>query len=152
MEARELTRAERTAIRKLVTSMCANYDKEYGCLLLPGTPRNPRFRGERRSSGASELSPQAEVNDTELVTTSECYMLQKCWTGAYCKYFRNAVLPLDPALEQSLTDPGAGAELRPCAVCGTLFAQDGKRAYCSEACAEAARRKRQREYMRQKRG
>ena len=118
MEARELTRAERTAIRKLVTSMCANYDKEYGCLPLD----------------------------------CECYMLQKCWTGAYCKYFRNAVLPLDPALEQSLTDPGAGAELRPCAVCGTLFAQDGKRAYCSEACAEAARRKRQREYMRQKRG
>jgi len=92
MEARELTRAERTAIRKLVTSMCANYDKEYGCL------------------------------------------------------------PLDPALEQPLTDPGAGAELRPCAVCGALFVQDGKRAYCSEACAEAARRKRQREYMRQKRG
>ena len=26
MEARELTRAERTAIRKLVISMCANYD------------------------------------------------------------------------------------------------------------------------------
>ena len=32
METRELTRAERTAIRKLVTSMCANYDKDYGCL------------------------------------------------------------------------------------------------------------------------
>lgn len=27
----------------------------------------------------------------------ECYMFGKCWTGAYCRYFREAVLPLDPA-------------------------------------------------------
>ena len=26
----------------------------------------------------------------------ECYMLGKCWTGAYCRYFREAVLPLNP--------------------------------------------------------
>ena len=32
----------------------------------------------------------------------ECYMLGKCWTGAYCRYFRAAVLPLDPVLERSL--------------------------------------------------
>ena len=29
----------------------------------------------------------------------ECYMLGKCWTSAYCRYFREAVLPLNPALE-----------------------------------------------------
>ena len=23
----------------------------------------------------------------------ECYMLGKCWTGALCRYFREAVLP-----------------------------------------------------------
>ena len=118
MEARELTRAERTAIRKLVTSMCANYDKEYGCLPLD----------------------------------CECYMLNKWWTGAYCKYFRNAVLPLDPALERSLTGPGHAPKMRPCVVCGELFPQDGKRAYCSVGCVEAAQRKRQREYMRRRRG
>ena len=33
----------------------------------------------------------------------ECYMLGKCWTGAYCRYFREAVLPLDPVLEAGLT-------------------------------------------------
>jgi hypothetical protein len=33
-ESRELTRAERAAIKKLVTDMCANYDKTYGCLPL----------------------------------------------------------------------------------------------------------------------
>ena len=36
----------------------------------------------------------------------ECYMLGKCWTGAYCRYFREAVLPLDPALEVSLLSEG----------------------------------------------
>ena len=36
---RELTRQEKTAIRKLVTKWCANYDKDAGCLpLLLGYP------------------------------------------------------------------------------------------------------------------
>ena len=48
---RELTREEKSAIRKLVFSLCANYDREYGCLPLDGP----------------------------------CYMLGKCWTGAYCR-------------------------------------------------------------------
>ncbi len=34
MQYRELTRRERQAIRNLVKTMCANYDSEYGCLLL----------------------------------------------------------------------------------------------------------------------
>ena len=35
-DSRELTRHERAAIRKLVIDMCANYDRDYGCLLLDG--------------------------------------------------------------------------------------------------------------------
>lgn len=31
---RELTSREKSRIRKLVTNLCANYDKEYGCLPL----------------------------------------------------------------------------------------------------------------------
>ena len=69
---RELTRDERKGIRKLVTEMCANYDREYGCLPLD----------------------------------CECYMLGKCWTGAYCRYFREAVLPLDPLLAASICEDG----------------------------------------------
>ncbi len=34
-----------------------------------GPPRNWRFRGERRSSGVSELSPKAEARDTKHTTT-----------------------------------------------------------------------------------
>jgi len=114
---RELTRDERAAIRKLVVSMCANYDHEYGCLPLD----------------------------------CSCYMLGKWWTGSYCKYFRNAVLPLDPILEAALTG-GEAVETRPCALCGEPFPANGKQACCSAACASKAQRKRNREYMRKKRG
>ena len=31
-----------------------------------------------------------------------CYMLNKWWTGAYCRYFRHSVLSLNPALETAL--------------------------------------------------
>ena len=117
MAQRELTRQERAAIRKLVTSLCANYDREYGCLPLD----------------------------------CECYMLGKCWTGAYCRYFREAVLPNDPVLEAALTAEGPAPESRLCPICGRAFLPEGKQTYCSAACAGIARRKRQRNYMRGRR-
>ena len=81
----------------------------------------------------------------------ECYMLGKCWTGAYCRYFRSAVLPLDPVLERSLTVETV-VETRPCPVCGRAFPPDGRQRYCSPACAHAARQQKQRGYMRKYRG
>ena len=42
-----------------------------------------------------------------------CYMLHKCWTGAYRRYFREAVLPLNPELQAALTTEGISPELRP---------------------------------------
>ena len=149
---RELTREEKAAIRKLVTKWCANYDKEYGCLLGLGFPRKQCLRGKRRNSEMSELSPTAEVRDMELVTTSECYMLGKCRTGAFCRYFREAVLPLDPMLEATLTQDGPAPETRICPVCGRVFLPDRRTRYCSSACAKAARLKKQRGYMRKYRG
>ena len=82
----------------------------------------------------------------------ECYMLGKCWTGAYCRYFREAVLPLDPALEAALTTVGPRPDFKPCPICGGAVAPDRRQAYCSEACALKAHRRQQREYMRRKRG
>ena len=35
--ARELTREEKAAIRKLVTRLCANYDRDMGCVALDGS-------------------------------------------------------------------------------------------------------------------
>ena len=62
---RELTAREKQAIRRLATSVCANYDRG-GCLPLDGT----------------------------------CYMFTIGYmNSSLCGYFRNAVLPFDPALE-----------------------------------------------------
>ena len=82
----------------------------------------------------------------------ECYMFGKCWTGAYCRYFREAVLPLDPALEVALLAEGPRPDFKACPVCGRAVAPDGRQTYCSAACAKAAHRRQQREYMRKKRG
>lgn len=116
-EARELTRSERAAIRRLVVGMCANYDPSYGCLPLD----------------------------------CPCYMLNKWWTGAYCKYFQNAVLPLDPVLETQLTGKNATLSRKICPVCGAAFIPVTSQAYCSQACQREGNRRKSRERMRKKR-
>ena len=82
----------------------------------------------------------------------ECYMLMKCWTGPMCRYFRDAVLPIDSALAVQLAQEGPVEELRICPLCGRAFLPDGRTRYCSAACAHAARLKKQRGYMRKYRG
>ncbi|WP_298033108.1 cysteine-rich VLP protein [uncultured Dysosmobacter sp.] len=81
----------------------------------------------------------------------ECYMLGKCWTGAYCRYFRESVLPLDPALEAALLTQGPVSS-RPCPVCGRPVPRNGRQRYCSPACRKAALREQKRAHMRKKRG
>lgn len=80
-----------------------------------------------------------------------CYMLGKWWTGAYCKYFQSAVLPLDPVLEAALTGSGPVPQAHVCPVCGRPFVPQGKRTYCSPACQQTADRKKARDRMRKKR-
>lgn len=105
---RELTAKERRGIKKLVTSLCANYDKEYGCLPLE----------------------------------CDCYMLGKWWTGSFCRYFEQSVLPVDPVLEASVKQEDEVPDTRLCAICGEPFLANGRQVYCSEACkAEGNRRK-----------
>ena len=118
MTQRELTGREKAAIRRLVTSLCANYAPEYGCLPLD----------------------------------ARCYMLGKCWTGHFCRYFEKAVLPAEPALAAALADTGPAPQTVLCPVCGRGLVADGRRRYCSPACAHNAHRRQQRAYMRKKRG
>lgn len=104
---RELTRSELRDVRKLVTEMCANYDREYGCLPLD----------------------------------SGCFMLGKAYAGgALCKYFRAAVLPLNPELE-AVFNGGGGSPLKECKFCGGGFMPTGRQAYCSGACELQGRRR-----------
>ena len=100
---RELTGREKQRIKKLITSLCANHDKEYGCLPLD----------------------------------CECPMFGICYTNsALCSYFRKSVLPEDAVLEAVFTR----TPTTNCKQCGKPFPVDVKRVYCSERCAEEARR------------
>jgi len=106
MQIRELTGREKQAIRRLVKAMCANYDDEYGCLLLD----------------------------------SDCLMFGKAYAGgALCKWFRAALMPLDPALERIFT--GDTSETKPCPICNGVFPLNGRQTYCSSKCSKAARRR-----------
>lgn len=101
---RELTGKEKRQIKKLITSLCASYDKVYGCLPLD----------------------------------CDCPMFGICYTNSgLCSYFRESVLPAEPELQAVFESQ----PLSVCKECGKHFSKDGKRIYCSEKCAEEARRR-----------
>lgn len=97
----ELTGKEKRQIKKLVVSKCANYDKEYGCLPLSGPPKSRKtFWGEEEQRSERAFRACTETSDTELATTSECYMFGVCYScSGLCSYFRKAVLPEDKELQ-----------------------------------------------------
>ena len=65
-----------------------------------------------------------------------------------CRYFRRAVLPLDPSLETEIFHPKG---IRRCAVCGESFiAGSGRSKYCPD-CAAEVHRKQKAAYARRKR-
>ena len=116
---RELTRAELRDIRRLAADMCANYDKDYGCLLLDG----------------------------------RCYMHYGiAYTNSgLCKYFHNAMLPLNPRLEAVFNGENIAEHIRQCNLCGKeLYIDGGKRKYC-EPCARRVHRRQKTECERKRR-
>lgn len=80
-----------------------------------------------------------------------CYMLNKWWTGALCRYFRDAVLPTDPALESAITGEDTSLKQKTCPVCGKSYIPITSQAYCSDSCRAFARRKSERERKRRAR-
>ncbi|MDL2233175.1 cysteine-rich VLP domain-containing protein [Ruminococcaceae bacterium OttesenSCG-928-L11] len=114
---RELTRSELRDTRRLVTTMCANYDHEYGCLPLE----------------------------------TGCFMLGKAYAGgALCKYFKAAVLPLNPELEAVFCGQPKAA-VRICTACGkNPVPIRGRAKYCV-ACAQKIHRRQKTESERKRR-
>lgn len=116
---RELTRAELRDIRRLAAGMCANYDKDYGCLLLDG----------------------------------RCYMhYGVAYTNSgLCKYFRRAVLPLNPQLEAMFNGENIAEQIKRCEICGgELFAAGNRARYC-KPCARRVHRRQKNESDRRRR-
>ena len=99
-----------------------------------------------------ELTPQERRSIRKLVTgrcanydseygclplDCECPMLDICYTtSAMCRCFREAVLPNDTELEAVLQ----ALPTKRCQRCGKPFPVSGHRVYCSDQCAEAARK------------
>ena len=116
---RELTREELRDIKKLAADMCANFDREYGCLLLD----------------------------------DKCYMFYGvAYTcSGLCKYFRTAVLPLDPKLEALFNGENIAEYIRRCAVCGAeMYSAGNKAKYCA-SCARRVHRRQKNESDRKRR-
>jgi hypothetical protein len=80
-----------------------------------------------------------------------CYMLNKWWTGALCRYFQEAVLATDPALESAITGEDTSLKQKVCPVCGKSYLPTTSQAYCSDFCRTFARRKSERERKRRER-
>lgn len=95
--------------------------------------------GEKRSIKALVKSMCANYDHEYgcLPLEGTCYMFTIGFVGSgLCRYFRDAVLPLDPGLEAVF----ARKPTKPCKVCGKRFPVSGRKAVCSDACAAAARK------------
>lgn len=108
---------------------------------------------ETTSSAATEAEATTDSDKPFAGTTLTWYttLNGKCWTGAYCHYFREAVLPLDPVLTASICEDGLAPDTRLCSICGRPFLPEGRQSYCSEACKAEGNRRRSRDRMRKKR-
>lgn len=97
-------------------------------------------KGEKKAIRSLVLNCCANYDGTLgcLAMGGACYMLQKEYCShSLCEYFRNAVLPNDPALEAALT----GKETKQCPVCGKQFGKNSRRKFCSDACSRKAKKK-----------
>ena len=82
--------------------------------------------------------------DTEygcLPLDGECFMFGKLYNNnILCKWFRNAILPLNPKLERVFTGKIA-PDIKPCSYCGRQFPINRRQSYCSDKCAKLSRQK-----------
>ena len=78
-----------------------------------------------------------------LLLDGACYMTYGVafTCSALCKYFRNAVLPLNPRLEALFNGENIVEHIKRCAVCGTeLYSIGNKVKYC-QSCARRIHRR-----------
>jgi hypothetical protein len=111
---RELTRSERSAIKKLVRDLCANYDYEHGCLLLEDNcymfygvaytntgmckyfrkavlPTDPALEAVLTGAEAVEMRPCAVCGTAFVPVTSKAYCTDACAGKARRKQKRDSI-------------------------------------------------------------
>ena len=87
-----------------------------------------------------------------LLLNGPCYMMYGvAYNGsALCKYFRNAVLALNPKLA-AIFENKIKPDEKHCSVCGKSFILNGRQAYCSDKCKSIGNRSKSRERMKKMR-
>ena len=60
--------------------------------------------------------------------------------SSLCKYFKKAVLPLNPRLEAVFNSGGSDGAVKECAVCGAAFYPSGRSSFCSDLCRVKSKR------------
>lgn len=121
---------------------------------MNGPPSRELTRKERAAIRKQVTELCANYDNQEklcLPLGCPCYMLNKWWTGSLCRYFREAVLPTDPALESAITGDDTSLKQKVCPVCGKSYLPTTSQAYCSDFCRTFARRKSERERKRRER-
>lgn len=109
-------------VRKLVKKQCANYD-------LPDRKKGDRKKGDRKKHACLLLD-----NGEKHVCVQDVSEY-----GIYCRYFREAVLPLDKKLYDEIMNPLAGKR---CVLCRGMFTPRAKnQRYCPECAIKQKRRK-----------
>ena len=81
-----------------------------------------------------------------LLTDGPCYMMLKVYNnGKICKYFKEAVLPLNPILDAAITHREPTVT-RSCEMCkNDYIPKTNRQQYCSEKCKSEAKKMRNRE-------
>ncbi len=75
----------------------------------------------------------------------ECICPQRVSYSVCCRWFRNAVLPLDPELEAGIFADAANTPMKRCEKCDAVLSPGSNRKKYCPACAAAVRRQRDRE-------
>lgn len=114
--------------------------------LPAGLPRMdaPQYRKMRKL-----VRECCNYDNGDCLMLDECVCVQSISYSLNCKWFREAVLPLDKEFEAELLRQTN--KLKRCDTCGTRFVASSNRSKLCPDCAKRKRLKRQREYMQTKR-
>ena len=106
----------------------------------------PQYRKARRLT--HECCNYCNGNCLLLDDGEGCACPQSIAYTLICKYFRRAVLPSEPELEEDIFNP---KDMRRCKICGARYiARSGRSKYCPD-CAAEVHRKQKAAYARKKR-
>ena len=142
---------------KLITLSTCEYSRTNGRLVVVAkkvtessgvnAPANDGRQRYRANALIKKLCANYDDGNCLLLDEGEgCVCVQSISYSLLCRYFRNAVLPADPALEAEIL----GTHPDRCVSCGAPIIRRGNRKKYCEKCANIAYKRQQAEYAKEK--